>query len=151
MTNGLLHSSLVNRHSSFPPEAVMGRQRITLAGVSPQLQGKRWESEAILRARRRDPLEVFLDAPSISRRHAEILATDQGWMARDLGSTNGTFLNGTRLGRTDRRLHREDVLQCGSLSPLVADLEEPARPRVRPAPAQVRVEASACRSWDQAM
>src|SRR3954454_18065715 len=140
MTNGLVHSSLV--HSSFviPGEAAMARQRITLGGVSPQLQGKRWEAEAILRVGRLDTLEVFLDDPSISRRHAEILATDQGGMARDLGSTNGTFLNGTRLGRSDRRLRREDVLQCGALYLVVSELDEPARPRARPTPAQVRVE-----------
>src|SRR3954453_12100448 len=137
MANVLVHSSLV--HSSFviPGEAAMAGPRIALGGVSPQLQGQRWESETILRVGRLDTLEVFLDDPSISRRHAEILATDQGWMARDLGSTNGTFLNGTRLGRSDRRLRREDVLQCGSLFLVVTDLEESARPRARPAPAQV--------------
>lgn len=35
--------------------------------------------------------------PTISRRHAEILHEPDGYRIRDLGSTNGTFVNGTRI------------------------------------------------------
>src|SRR5438067_4447540 len=35
--------------------------------------------------------------PTISRRHAELTADDQGVQVRDLGSSNGTFLNGSRI------------------------------------------------------
>src|SRR6185437_12644750 len=35
--------------------------------------------------------------PTISRRHAEVELTESGVTVRDLGSSNGTFLNGTRV------------------------------------------------------
>ena len=35
--------------------------------------------------------------PTISRRHAEVESTDSGVIVRDLGSSNGTFVNGTRV------------------------------------------------------
>jgi len=35
--------------------------------------------------------------PTISRRHAELVADDKGVHVRDLGSSNGTFLNGSRI------------------------------------------------------
>jgi hypothetical protein len=59
--------------------------------------------------------DIFLDDPSISRRHAEIAYTDGGWVVRDLGSTNGTFLNGVRLGRIAQRVRTGDRLQPGKI------------------------------------
>src|SRR5262245_24131972 len=35
--------------------------------------------------------------PTISRRHAEVESTDTGAIVRDLGSSNGTYVNGTRV------------------------------------------------------
>jgi len=35
--------------------------------------------------------------PTISRRHAELVTDDRGVQVRDLGSSNGTFLNGSRI------------------------------------------------------
>jgi len=40
-----------------------------------------------------------LDDEGVSRRHAEITATEDGYVIRDLGSSNGTWVNRTRIER----------------------------------------------------
>ena len=40
---------------------------------------------------------VWIDGPSVSRRHARILVEAEGVFLEDLGSKNGTFLRGERL------------------------------------------------------
>ena len=48
----------------------------------------------------RDPAnDLHLDAPNISRFHAEIVSADATVELRDLGSRNGTRVNGERVGR----------------------------------------------------
>lgn len=44
-------------------------------------------------------VDIQVDDSYVSDEHAQILADDEGWAVRDLGSTNGTFLNGTRVVR----------------------------------------------------
>lgn len=57
--------------------------------------------------------------PYVSRRHAEILQLGAGWGVRDLGSTNGTKLNGAPLeGWEIRVLGPEDVIELGCFSRL---------------------------------
>jgi DNA-binding NtrC family response regulator len=41
--------------------------------------------------------DVVLNDRAVSRRHAEIQLTPQGLLLRDLGSTNGTFINNVRI------------------------------------------------------
>ena len=43
---------------------------------------------------------VFTD-DTVSRRHAEIRVVDGRWMLRDLGSSNGTWVNGRRVVETE--------------------------------------------------
>lgn len=38
--------------------------------------------------------DIFLDDVTVSRRHVEIVRTTAGFELRDLGSMNGTYLNG---------------------------------------------------------
>lgn len=51
---------------------------------------------------------------SVSRRHAEIVRTGDALVLRDLGSTNGTFVNGVKIAG-DQTLRRGDSLQLGSV------------------------------------
>jgi hypothetical protein len=41
--------------------------------------------------------DVPIYDPTISRRHAEVSLTDGGVKVKDVGSSNGTFLNGARI------------------------------------------------------
>ena len=64
---------------------------------------------------RDDTADVILDDPGISRRHSEIRVTNDGphlvTSIRDLGSTNGTFVNSERI--TSQRLEDGDRLTVG--------------------------------------
>jgi hypothetical protein len=46
---------------------------------------------------RTDENDVVLPAKGVSRRHARLDKTATGWQVTDLGSTNGTFLEGSKL------------------------------------------------------
>src|SRR5262249_42608260 len=81
-----------------------------------------WESPIRLRIGRLDSLEIALDDASVSRNHAEVFTTGRGWRVRDLKSTNGTFLNGNRLGTTDWPLRLHDIIKCGNVTFVVDDL-----------------------------
>jgi FHA domain len=55
--------------------------------------------------------DVVVDEPTVSRRHARLVFRDGGWVVQDLESTNGTVLNGRRVGRC--RLRPGDQLELG--------------------------------------
>lgn len=48
---------------------------------------------------RHSQCEIVLNDPEISRRHLKISQHQQGWVLDDLGSTNGTWVNGQRIAR----------------------------------------------------
>ncbi|GEL72629.1 FHA domain-containing protein [Myxococcus virescens] len=62
---------------------------------------------------RQPPAGIMLDDDSVSRRHAELEATSSGVTVRDLGSANGTLLNGEPLDQTPVPLEPGDQLQFG--------------------------------------
>lgn len=41
--------------------------------------------------------DLLIERPAVSSAHAEIMATPRGFKLKDLGSTNGTFVNGVRV------------------------------------------------------
>jgi hypothetical protein len=55
---------------------------------------------------------VRVDDANVSRRHAEVRDEGDGWLLVDLGSTNGTLLNGKRVER--ERLEDGDTITLGS-------------------------------------
>jgi pSer/pThr/pTyr-binding forkhead associated (FHA) protein len=54
---------------------------------------------------------ISLDDITVSRRHAEIERTADGYVVRDAGSLNGTYVNQERIDRV--ALHHGDELQIG--------------------------------------
>lgn len=65
--------------------------------------------------------DVIVDEPTVSRRHVELRALDGAWLAIDLGSMNGTWLQGRRMGRA--RVLPGDELVLGDCA---VALERPA-------------------------
>src|SRR5687768_6951653 len=58
--------------------------------------------------------DVPLLDPTVSRRHASLVADESGIELSDLGSSNGTFVNGERVERA--HVTPGDVLTFGKLS-----------------------------------
>jgi hypothetical protein len=52
---------------------------------------------------RHEDCDVVLSDHAVSRRHARLVFRDGSWVVQDLQSTNGTILNGTRIGRCELR------------------------------------------------
>lgn len=125
---------------------------IRLRGVNGPFKGRLWEATELLRIGRLDPLEIVLDDTSVSRYHAEVRVTDRGWRVRDLGSTNGTRLNGVRLGNGQWPLRARDLLQFGEVAVVVESIEEEAVAEKKPEQEDaLRVEASTKSSFDEAL
>ena len=72
--------------------------------------------------------DVPIYDPTISRRHAEIALSEAGVRVKDLGSSNGTFLNGARV--TEAEAVSNDVIAFGKVAFRVKDVTAPARPQV---------------------
>ena len=96
--------------------------RPTTAGVSPsapqlriQLPGRAEETFVITRLRvtiGRDPgNDLVLDSPIVSRRHAELEVRDDATVWRDLGSANGTAVNGRVI--SEQTLRDGDIIRIG--------------------------------------
>jgi ABC-type multidrug transport system ATPase subunit len=61
---------------------------------------------------RDDGVDIVIATPAISRRHARLMRDGDGYVLEDLGSSNGTFVNGDRLiGR--RALQHGDQIRLG--------------------------------------
>ena len=89
--------------------------------------------------------DVTLDDGSVSGRHAQIELSTEGAILRDLGSTNGTFLNGEQVVG-EAALNEGDEIYFGGVRGVfmepapaaVAEVAEVAEEEVSAAPAPVR-------------
>ena len=57
--------------------------------------------------------DIELHDGTVSRAHARLTRRDGRWMLDDMGSANGTFLNGMRVAKS-MPLQRGDQIRCGS-------------------------------------
>ena len=74
-----------------------------------------------------------IPSPTISRRHARISRMGDAWQVDDLGSSNGTFLNGHRITKRPVELSSGDRLQLGGMITFVVQfsgrINDVAKPR----------------------
>ncbi len=82
----------------YPPGAEMGK-RFSLEN-----------NEAVLG--RGSDCDVQIDRDSVSRRHARVFQVNGQWMAEDLGSTNGSYVNDVPIQRSP--LRDNDYLKIGA-------------------------------------
>ncbi|MFZ9017249.1 MAG: FHA domain-containing protein [Ilumatobacteraceae bacterium] len=74
--------------------------------------GSRFQLDAeVTRLGRHPDSEISLDDITVSRRHAEVMRTDEGYIVTDAGSLNGTYVNQERIERT--AIRHGDELQIG--------------------------------------
>lgn len=59
--------------------------------------------------------KLVINDPTVSSTHAIVLVRDGGYTIVDLGSSNGTFINGNRLGSEAHTLQHGDKIQLGNV------------------------------------
>lgn len=73
--------------------------------------------QPVLRIGRRDDNDLVIADPSVSGSHCEIEKNASGYVLRDLGSTNGTRVNGEAVSVCG--LFRNDVIHFGDVSAII--------------------------------
>ncbi|MEW6280003.1 MAG: ATP-binding cassette domain-containing protein, partial [Candidatus Eremiobacterota bacterium] len=110
------HARLVRLDGGWWVELLSGSGRLNgvrLERVSPLATGDRLQLGAVtlelarleappppglrLVVGRSGSCDLVIDSPMVSARHAELVGTERGFLLRDLGSSNGTFLEGRRI------------------------------------------------------
>ena len=71
--------------------------------------------------------DIALDDPSVSHLHAVLERFSAGWCVTDLGSSNGTWLNGERIW-SSRRVRHDDEIRIGQTRLLFRDPTGAAQP-----------------------
>lgn len=74
----------------------------------------RWTSVRVGRATANAEWEVCIPDPSVSRPHARMDYVDDNWVLYDLGSANGTMVNGTPINEKGRMLRDGDQITFGT-------------------------------------
>lgn len=101
---------------------------ICLKGISGSASHHSYELVGSGRIGRMESLDVVVEDTSVSRQHAELRVTDLGWRLVDLGSTNGTYLNGLKLGLGQWPVRIRDLIKCGDVQFRVDSLTHPMLP-----------------------
>jgi hypothetical protein len=101
-------AAVSQHHEEAPPYRLV----VEDGGESLALIGRTFQLKPFTTIGRHQSCVIALDEPFLSGHHAEIRYADGRWWVQDLGSTNGTFINGTPIqGPTD--IEPGDVVQFG--------------------------------------
>lgn len=95
----------------FPEDELEPGQALLLVKHGPNAGSTFLIEGDVTRAGRSPDSDVFLDDVTVSRKHAEIRRTPDGFFIHDLGSLNGTYVNRERVDVT--KLASRDEVQIG--------------------------------------
>jgi pSer/pThr/pTyr-binding forkhead associated (FHA) protein len=84
---------------------------ILVVQTGPDSGGRYLLDTQVVTAGRHADSDIFLDDITVSRRHAEFVRTSAGYVVRDVGSLNGTYVNRDRIDEI--ALHDGDEVQIG--------------------------------------
>lgn len=79
---------------------------------SESQQGQEFEVSDVTVLGRSDETDVVLDDPYASEFHFRLVSSENGMTLHDLGSTNGTYVNGRRVS-APTQLRHGDTIQVG--------------------------------------
>jgi hypothetical protein len=125
-TKSLSTTSRLLDTGSFRPssleDALLQKYPLVLIGVEGETEGRELRLSRVSSLVGRNPACDFtLDHPSISRQHCLLQLTDRGLHVKDLGTTNGTKVNGITL--TEGYVSVGDTVSMGKLGFLVERAE----------------------------
>ena len=130
LEGGLLRpEQIVGDLTQRGPRRFRDRLADTISSAGPRLEsvgsssepelmrviGLDWQAtEGELLVGRSSSCDLILDDSTVSRRHLKLRSHDGHWTLKDLGSTNGTRVNGARVLRCE--LRSGDLLTLGAVS-----------------------------------
>jgi two-component system, cell cycle response regulator len=99
------------RDLNVPAESLRKNRHLLVMVQGSQLGQVFVLTDEACRIGRQEDSQIVLSDAGISRKHARIVAEDDGYLLQDLGSANGTFVHGERV--SERMLVDGDLIQFG--------------------------------------
>jgi hypothetical protein len=91
---------------------VTGEPRLEVVAALGYEPGSRWDLSEGVTMGRSDAVDIHVDDRFASSSHARIFLRSGALYIEDMGSTNGTYLNGSQLSRAEP-LHDGDEIRIG--------------------------------------
>lgn len=131
----------------------MKTSTLILRGVNKPIKDKSWSLSESTFVGRDKTLKIFIDDNSVSRKHAEITLTIDGWKVCDLDSTNGTFINGKKLSGKSYSILSNDIVQFGEIGLVVESIHDlpPTKSKEEAVTDDFNIESVYSSNWDEAL
>jgi pSer/pThr/pTyr-binding forkhead associated (FHA) protein/ribosomal protein L40E len=111
ITMGVADDDAEDSTDEVVAEALPSGSALLVVRRGPNAGSRFLLDEDLTSAGRHPDSDIFLDDVTVSRRHAEFVRTDDGFVVRDVGSLNGTYANRERIEQV--ALASGDEVQIG--------------------------------------